>query len=60
MSFREDESRIRKGHGQANWVTLRHIALNLLKLDTSLDASIKVKRKRAGWDNDYLLRLLKG
>lgn len=59
MSFREDESRVRKGHGQANWVTLRHIALNLLKLDTSIKASIKVKRKRAGWDNDYLLQLLK-
>jgi len=59
MTFREDESRIRKGHGQANWVTLRHIALNLLKLDTSIKASIKVKRKRAGWDNDYLLHLLK-
>ena len=59
MSFREDESRVRKGHGQANWVTLRHIALNLLKLDKSLDASIKVKRKRAGWDIDYLLQLLK-
>lgn len=59
MTFREDESRVRKGHGQANWVTLRHIALNLLKLDTFLNASIKVKRKRAGWDNDYLLHLLR-
>lgn len=58
MSFREDESRIRKGNGQANWVTLRHIALNLLKLDKSIKASIKVKRKRAGWDNTYLLNLI--
>lgn len=59
-TFREDESRIRKGHGQANWVTLRHLALNLLKLDKTLEASLKVKRKRAGWDDAYLLHLLRG
>lgn len=58
VAFDEDKNMVHLGHGQANWVTLRHIALNLLKLDKSIKASIKVKRKRAGWDNDYLLSLL--
>jgi len=58
MAFRDDESRVHKGHGQANWVTLRHMALNLIKLDKSFKASVKVKRKRAGWDNNYLLHLI--
>ncbi len=56
-TFDDDISTVHLGHGQANWVTLRHLALNLLKLDTSSKHSIKVKRKRAGWDDDYLLSL---
>ena len=58
VTFDEDKNTVHLGHGQANLVTLRHIALNLLKLDTSSKDSIKVKRKRAGWDNDYLLSLI--
>lgn len=38
---------------------IRHIALNLLKQDKSVKDSIKSKRNRAGWDNDYLLKILK-
>ncbi len=38
---------------------IRHIALNLLKQDKSVKGSIKSKRNRAGWDNDYLLKILK-
>ncbi|MEM6430878.1 MAG: ISAs1 family transposase, partial [Deinococcota bacterium] len=37
--------------------SLRHTALNILKQDNS-KASTKSKRKRAGWDRDYLLSLL--
>lgn len=55
MSFRE-ASRVRKGRGHANWLSL-HIALTLPKLAKSLDASSNVERKRAGGDNDFLLRL---
>lgn len=58
VSFREDESRIRKGNAPENFAVLRHIALNMIKSETSLKKSIKSKRLRAGWDNDYLLRVL--
>jgi predicted transposase YbfD/YdcC len=59
MTFREDESRIRKGNAPENFAVLRHIALNLIKKETSLNKkSIKSKRLRAGWDNDYLLKVL--
>lgn len=58
VSFREDESRIRKGHAPDNFAVLRHIALNMIKKETSEKKSIKAKRLRAGWDHDYLLKVL--
>ena len=58
VSFREDESRIRKNNAPENFAVLRHIALNLIKRETSSKKSIKSKRLRAGWDNDYLLKVL--
>ena len=58
IAFREDESRIRKEYGAENFAILRHIALNLIKQDKSIKASVKGKRLKAGWDNDYLLTIL--
>ncbi len=58
VAFREDESRARTQNAQANLVTLRHLALNQLKLESSLKASVKVERSRAGWNDDYLLKVL--
>ena len=58
MSFREDESRIRHAHCAENFVVMRHIALNLLKNDTSVKLGVKNKRLRAGWDESYLAKLL--
>lgn len=55
IAFREDESRIRKDHAPQNMAVLRHLALNLLKQETSTQVGIAAKRKMAGWDNDYLL-----
>jgi predicted transposase YbfD/YdcC len=58
IAFREDESRVRKDHSPHNFAILRHIALNLLKQDTSIKQGIKAKRLAAGWDEDYLLKVL--
>lgn len=58
MAFREDESRVRKDHAPENFAIIRQVALNVLKQDTSLDIGISAKRKRAGWDHAYLLKLL--
>jgi predicted transposase YbfD/YdcC len=58
MTFREDESRIREKNASQNFAVLRHIALNMIKKETSLKKSIKCKRLRAGWDNDYLFKVL--
>lgn len=58
MAFREDESRVRKDHAPENFAVIRQFALNLLKRENSLTVGISAKRKRAGWDHDYLLKVL--
>lgn len=60
VAFREDDSRIRKNNGPQNFATLRHIALNLLRQDKTAKCGIKGRRLKAGWDNEYLLRVLTG
>lgn len=63
VSFREDDSRIRKDHGAQNVSRLRRIALNLLRGQGDKHTkrkSIKGRRKIAGWDHDFLLRLIAG
>lgn len=56
--FDEDASRVRRDHGAQNMALLRRMSLNLIKQDVTTKGSIKLKRKRAGWDNDYMARLL--
>ena len=61
VSFREDDSRIRARHGAENVSRLRRWALNLLKEHGSRHAkraSIKSRRKIAGWDHDFLLKVI--
>jgi predicted transposase YbfD/YdcC len=60
VSFGEDACRVRKGHGAENFSRLRRIALNLLQRESTNRRGIKIKRQRAGWDHDYLLRVLTG
>ena len=58
MGFREDESRIRKGHSAENFAVMRHFAINLLKQDKLTKLGVKNKRLKAGWDDEYRVDLL--
>jgi len=58
VSFSEDYCRSRTGHSAENFAILRAIALNLLKQENSKKGGISVKRKRAGWDHQYLRKVL--
>lgn len=58
VAFDEDRSRIRRDHAPENMALMRHAALNLLKHETSAKVGVKARRKMAGWDNDYLRKVL--
>ncbi|PSB15222.1 ISAs1 family transposase [Phormidesmis priestleyi ULC007] len=58
VAFQEDNCRIRKDHAPKNLAIVRHIALNLLNQETTAKVGVKNKRLRAGWDEDYLLKVL--
>ena len=60
VTFREDQSWVRKDHSPRNMATLRQIAHNLLKRETSLKVGIQGKRLQACWREDYLLKVLLG
>jgi predicted transposase YbfD/YdcC len=57
VTFKEDQSRLRAGHGARNMAVIRHFALNLVR-QTKDKRSIKRRRKRASWDPQYLLQIL--
>lgn len=58
VAMHQDHTRIRTGHAPENLATLHHIALNLLKQEQTEKLGIKNKRLAAGWDHDYLLRVI--
>jgi predicted transposase YbfD/YdcC len=58
MTFHEDACRVHTGSSPQNLAVLRHIALNLLKQEKSTRLGLKSKRLKAGWDEDYLLKVL--
>jgi predicted transposase YbfD/YdcC len=58
VQFREDDSRIRKGHSAENFSRLRRWALNLLKQDKTHKLGLKGKSKCCSWDHNYLLQIL--
>ena len=57
MIFRDDECRIRTDHAPANFTTLKHMALNLIRKAPGKD-SLRLKRKVAAWDDDFLASLI--
>lgn len=58
VSFREDHCQIHIGHAAENLAFIRRIALNLLKQEKTHKNGISCRRKTAGWDNKYLLKVL--
>jgi predicted transposase YbfD/YdcC len=58
VAFREDDQRVRTDNGPQNAAILRHVALNLLKQETTAKTGIQTRRLRAGWDDAYLLKVL--
>ncbi len=47
---------VRTGNADQNLAVVRHMAVNMLKEETTAKVGIKAKRKKAGWDYDYLLK----
>ncbi len=60
VTFREDESRIRKDAAPENYAIFRHIALNIIRRNTSIDASVKRKRHMAALNDDVRTTLIQG
>lgn len=60
MAFDEDRCRVRRHHGPRNLAVLRKIALNLLRRETTAKLGVPSKRRKAGWDDRYLLKVLAG
>jgi predicted transposase YbfD/YdcC len=57
MVFRDDECRVRTDHAPANFTTIKHMAHNLLRKVSSKD-SLRLRRKVAAWDDDFLASLI--
>jgi predicted transposase YbfD/YdcC len=57
VTFKEDLARVRKGHGAQNMAIVRHFAINIVR-NAKDKRSIKLRRKLAGWDTNYLEYLL--
>ena len=56
--FHDDLARLRTGFGPQNMAVIKHTALNLLSA-AKPTVSLKNRRKRAGWNSDYLAALLR-
>jgi predicted transposase YbfD/YdcC len=57
VAFGEDRAQTRNDRTAENLAVLRRLALNLLRADPA-KGSLRVKIKKAGWQNDYLIKLL--
>lgn len=60
VCFGEDASRKRVGQAAQNWSIILRLAINMARAEKSMPSrSLKRKRLKAGWDNDYLLKIMK-
>lgn len=59
MTFRDDECRVRTDHAPANFATIRHIAHNLMRNAPGRD-SMRLRRKTAAWDDEFLANMIRG
>ena len=57
VTFRDDQCRIRTDHAPANFTTIKHMALNLIRRAWGKD-SLRLRRKVAAWDDDFLASLI--
>lgn len=58
VAFRQDNNRARVRHAARNLATLHHLALNLLRQETTSRIGVQAKRHKAGWDDHYLRKVL--
>lgn len=58
VAFGEDDSRVRVGNAPENLALVRKLTHNLLQQENTLKRGVKAKRLRAGWDRNYLLKIL--
>ena len=58
IAFHEDDCRVRQGEAAQNFAVLRQMALNLLRQERTAKVGVKAKRLKAGWDEQYLLKVL--
>jgi predicted transposase YbfD/YdcC len=60
VTFREDDSRVRDRTAARNFALLRKIALNLVAKDHDSRVSLRGRRKKAAWDDGYMLQIITG
>lgn len=58
VAFREDEQNANAGNIAENMSMIRRISLNLLNQEKTAKCGIEIKRQMAGWDDEYLLKVL--
>lgn len=59
VSFADDLNRTRTGQAAENLSIAKRIALNMLKQEKTAKVGISARRKKAGWNDDYLLKVLR-
>lgn len=58
VNFKDDNSRIRKENAPQNFAIIKHAAYNLIQKEKSTKKSMNIKRRLAGWNEQYLLKVL--